>query len=474
MNLITILLAASLGVIPAPKEVSLTGGQTDPSAVKREIVRIRKSLPAEGYVLKVRPRSVKIIAGSDAGVFYAHQTLEQEKEIYGFYKRGTVKDSPRFSWRGYMLDESRHFFGEEYVKKTLDAMAYFKLNKFHWHLTDAPGWRIEIEKYPLLTEVGAIGHHTDPCAPARFYTKDQIRSIVQYAAERHIEIIPEFDMPGHASAANRAYPENSGGGNGFTFNVGREETYAFIEEVFDEFFELFPSDYIHIGGDEVSHGSACWNDNPDIQALMERENYNDLKQAEGYFLARVIKMLGEKGKKVICWDDVMDSSLDLEGVSIMWWRHERADHLTGALDNGHPAILTPRDPLYLDFVQYPGHSQGRHEWKGGFMCDTQEDIYRFPDDNVSEVELTPAREAEVLGIQGNLWSETVDNCPRAEHMSWPRLCAIAESAWSMPWRKDYQDFELRMEEAYKYLDRIGIWYFDPRDPERRPELPSAR
>ena len=474
MHILTFLIAASLGIIPAPQEVNLKGGQTDPSAVKREVVRIRKRLPEEGYVLKVRPRTVRIIAGSEAGVFYARQTLAQELNIHGAYMRGTVKDSPRFAWRGYMLDESRHFFGEEYVKKTLDAMAYFKLNKFHWHLTDAPGWRIEIKNYPMLTEVGAIGHHTDPEAPAQFYTQDQIRDIVNYAAERHIEIIPEFDMPGHASAANRAYPENSGGGNGFTFNVGREETYAFIEKVFDEFFELFPSSYIHIGGDEVSHGSACWNDNPDIQALMRKEGYTDLKQAEGYFLARVIRMLKEKGKTVICWDDVIDSGLDIDGIAVMWWRHERPDHLTGALDGGTPAILTPRDPLYLDFVQYPGHTQGRHEWKGEFMCDTQEDIYRFPDTNVSEVEMTPGRESNVLGIQGNLWSETVDNGQRAEHMSWPRLCAIAESAWTLPARKDYKDFEERMEYAYKYMDGCGIWYFDPRDPERRPELPMPR
>lgn len=480
MSILTIiLLAATLDIIPAPREVNLKGGQVSPSEIKRETVRINPKLPREGYVLEVKGNAVKITAGSQTGVFYARQTLAQEKDIYGGYKIGTIKDSPRFEWRGYMLDESRHFFGEEYVLKTLDLMAYFKLNKFHWHLTDSPGWRIEIKKYPLLTEIGARGYLGHPDAAPQFYTQDQIRRIVKYAADRGIEVIPEFDMPGHFNAANRAYPQFKGGYEGdfrdyFTLNVGMEEAYSFIEDIFDELFQLFPSKYIHIGGDEVYPNNKRWVNTPEIKALMDREGYTDPRQAERHFLARVIGMLRAKGKTVICWDDVIDTGLNLDGTAIMWWRHERPDHLESALDESHPAILTPRDPLYMDYVQYPGHTQGRHEWKGEYMCDTLDEIYGFPDNNVSKVDITATRERMILGIQGNLWTETVDNTDRADHMSWPRLCAIAESGWSLPSNKSFNNFEERMNHAYQYLDSRLVWYFDHRDPLRRPELPVAR
>ena len=475
----TVLLSASLNVIPAPNETRLNGKEAPVTAMERCRVRFSKKLKPEEYILKVRRKSVKIKAGGPAGEFYARQTLAQERDNQGVLLRGTIKDSPRFEWRGYMLDESRHFFGEEFVLKTLDLMAYYKLNKFHWHLTDAPGWRIEIKKYPELTTVGATGCYTDPQAPPRFYTQDQVRRIVAYAAERHIEVIPEFDMPGHASAACRAYPWLMGGMDPddpdaqFTFNVGSEKVYEFISDVLDEIFSLFPSEYIHIGGDEVNFGSACWNDNPDIQALMKREGIEDLKQVEGWFLKKMAGVIAEKGHRLIAWDDVMDGGADVKEAAIMWWRHERPDHITQALDNGQKAILTPRRPLYLDFVQFPGHTQGRSSYRGEYVCCTLKDIHDFPEVNVAEVEFTPERLSNVLGIQGNLWTETVSTEERADHMSWPRLCAIAESGWTIPENKDFASFETRMDSAFKHLESRGVHFFDYRDPERYPEVPSA-
>lgn len=476
----SVLVSAALNVIPAPQEARLNGKEAPVAVAERCHVRISKKLKPEEYILKVTRRSVRIKAGGPAGEFYARQTLAQEIENQGMVLRGTIKDAPRFGWRGYMLDESRHFFGEEFVLKTLDQMAYYKLNKFHWHLTDSPGWRIEIKKYPLLTTVGATGCHTDPEAPAQFYTQEQIKKIVTYAAERHIEVIPEFDMPGHASSACRAYPWLMGGMDPddpnalFTFNVGSEKVYGFISDVLDEIFALFPSEYIHIGGDEVNFGSACWNDNPDIQALMKREGIEDIKKVEGWFLKKMAGIIAEKGHKLIAWDDVLDGGADVKDAAIMWWRHERPDHVAGAMDNGQKVILTPRRPLYLDFVQYPGHTQGRHDFRGEYVCCTLEDIYNFPEVNVAEVEFSPERLANVFGLQGNLWSETVKTAERADHMSWPRLCAIAESGWTLPDNKDYDSFKTRMEAAYAHLEAAGIHFFDNRDPGRYPELPVAQ
>ena len=466
-----------INVIPTPAEVCLTGRKASECAARNCTVTFNEKMGPEAYVLKIRPKSVKILAGGPAGEFYARQTIRQLIDNQGFLPVGTIKDSPRFEWRGYMLDESRHFFGEEYVLRTLEMMAYYKLNKFHWHLTDAPGWRMEVMKYPLLTRVGGVGNHTDPDAQPQFYTQEQIRRIVAYAAERQIEVIPEFDMPGHATSACRAYPFLSGGKQpvnpDFTFNVGSEAVFGFISDVLDEIFALFPSEYIHVGGDEVTHGNACWKENADILALMEREGLSDFRQVEGWFHREIARMVEGKGRKIIAWDDILDGGPASEDEAIMWWRHERPDHLTEALEGGVKAILTPRRPLYLDFVQYPGHTQGRHDFRGEYVCCTMKDIYFFPDVNVSEVEMTPERLQNVLGIQGNLWTEAVEAPQRAEYMSWPRLCAVAESAWTRAERKDFASFESRMGPALAHLEDAGVNFFDLRAPEASPAPPAA-
>lgn len=431
------------------------------------VLRLDDTAGSEGYTLRASGKSVEI-SGSRAGVFYGVQTLLQELRNGGV-RQGIITDSPRYGWRGFMLDEARHFFGKERVKALIDMMAYYKLNRFHWHLTDAQGWRVEIKAYPKLTEIGGIGCHSDPDTPARFYTQEDIREVVAYAAERHIEVIPEIDMPGHASAANRAYPEYNGGGTpqfaDFTFNVGKEETYEYLTGILREVAGLFPSDYVHIGGDEVFYGSDAWNRDPYVKRMMKREGLKTIKDAEGYFIKRMTDSVKVLGKKVIGWDDMLDFPLDKQENIICWWRHDRPQSLRKSLSEGYSTILCPRKPLYYDFVQDSTHKCGRI-WDG--FCPL-EDVYAFPDRWYEGWQVTEKDMAPVMGIQANLWTELVHDSDRFDFMIYPRLCALAEAAWTKPENKSYDSFSLRMESAYKLFDEMGIYYFDPRDPGRHPE-----
>lgn len=252
------------------KKLADSGYEMKLSSGKKAVKGINLSLDntlqnKEGYRLIIAPEQIQIKGGSPAGVFYGIQTLLQLL-ANGELRCGTIADAPRYEWRGYMLDEARHFSCEKRVKQILELMAYYKMNRFHWHLTDAQGWRIEIKQYPKLATIGGEGCHSDPDTPAQYYTQEQIRDIIAYARERHIEIIPEIDMPGHATAANKAYPEYSGGGTEehpeFTFNVGKEETYTYLTNILKEIAALFPSPYLHIGGDEVAYGIKAWETDP--------------------------------------------------------------------------------------------------------------------------------------------------------------------------------------------------------------------
>ncbi len=425
-------------------------------------------IPSEGYVLELQPRKVAIRGGSAAGVFYGIQTLLQEMQD-GVLPCGRIEDAPRYAWRGYMLDEARHFSGAARVKLLLDQMARFKMNRFHWHLTDEQGWRIEIKGYPRLATVGGTGCHSNPDTPAQYYTQEEIRDIVAYAAARHIEIIPEIDMPGHATASNRAYPEYSGGGTeqhpDFTFNVGKEETYTFLTDVLREVAALFPSEWLHLGGDEVAYGSEAWKRDPHVQALMAREGLTTVKQAERYFMRRMADSVRMLGKTLVGWDELLDLDMDPERCLVMWWRHDKPDYLRRALDGGYTTILCPRKPLYFDFVQHADHKWGR-VWDG--FCPL-EDVYAFPDAWFEGWGMTPERSAHILGIQANVWSELMHTAERVDFMTFPRLCALSEAAWSQPGVKDYDDFMRRMEAVFASFDRLGIYYFDPRNPGHHPE-----
>lgn len=456
-----------LPVIPAPQEVSLDGTLSR-TGLERMTCSIDHALPEEGYLIEATRDGIRLVGGSEAGLFYGRQTLEQQMENGGI-RCGRILDWPRYGWRGFMLDEARHFSGKERVKMILDQMARLKLNRFHWHLTDAQGWRIEIKGWPRLTETGAVGTHSDPEAPAAFYTQDDIREIVAYAAERHIVVVPEIDMPGHAAAANRSYPAYNGGGSptqpDFTFHPAKEETYAYLSSILREVADLFPGPWLHIGGDEVNYGSEAWLDSPEVARLMRREGLRDLKEVERYFLRRMADSVKVMGKIPVCWDDAMDLGLGQEGCLIGWWRHDRPDKIRRAMAEQIPTILCPRKPLYFDFVQHDDHQVGR-KWDG--FCPI-EDVYAFPESHYESWGLTEEDMTSAIGLQANLWSELLHNTDRVDYMVFPRIYALAEAAWTLPENKDYDSFSRRLEAEYRRMDAMGIYYYDYRDPQHHSE-----
>ena len=422
---------------------------------------------AEAYRIIVEKGKIVCRAFSAAGMFYAGQSLIQLIDADGKLPCMDISDKPQFEWRGVMLDESRHFFGKETVKQMLDIMARLKMNRFHWHLTDEPGWRIEIKQYPKLTEIGAEGNWDNRNAPRTFYTQDEIREIVKYADDRHIAVIPEIDMPGHASAASRAYPEISAGGTGrwagFTFHPAKETTYQFINNVLKEIAELFPAPYIHIGGDEVHYGNQIWFTDPVIQKFIQDNNLENEAGLEHYFVRRVCDMLGNLGKTMIGWDEIIASGVTPNKAIVMWWRHDRENQLAKALDKGFQVILTPRIPCYLDFVQDESHKIGRR-WSGNFGSLSK--VYQFPAGLDSIIN---GREKQILGMQANIWTERIADKKRLDFMAFPRIVAIAEAAWSNAERKNEADFEERLKLFLKYLDNRNIYYFNPFDKESTPE-----
>ncbi len=430
----------------------------------------------ESYSLTITPEGISLKGSDPAGVFYGIQTLIQQLKREAMpdslaFDCVEIEDFPRYEWRGLMLDDSRHFFGKVKVKQLLDMMARCKLNKFHWHLTDETGWRIEIKKYPKLTTVGAqLNWSQGKTDKAQFYTQDDIREIVRYAADRHIEIIPEIDMPGHATAACLAYPQLSGGGTKehphFTFNPGKEEVYAFLTDVLKEVIELFPSKYINIGGDEVVFAISSWEKDPAIQALVKKEGLNSYKDAEGYFCHRMSHVVRSLNRTVIGWDELMNHRpAPLPETNILWWRHDRVNVLKNALDAGYSTIMCPRIPLYFDFIQHKDHRWGR-TWDG---FGSSEDVYHFPDRNMVSWRLTPKQARYIKGMQGCLWTERIHTPERLDFMTYPRLFALAESAWTQPDKKNYEDFMRRMEFVFDMLDAHNIYYFDIRHPEKHRE-----
>jgi hexosaminidase len=426
----------------------------------------------DGYVMRITPEVINIHAATNAGHFHGLQSLVQLIEA-AQSEGGPVRlacrsivDAPRFAWRGFMLDESRHFTGEAGVKRLIDAMARFKLNRLHWHLTDSAGWRIEIKKYPELTRIGARGSETDrrPDAPVRFYTQDQIREIVAYAKQRAITIIPEIDMPGHADAAVSAYPQHDGGGYDsktdprkwprFTFNPAKQETLEFLDDILSEVAALFPeAEVIHFGGDEVHFGWHHWPKLPEVQALMKTENLADLAAVEAWFNRRMAGTINRLGFKTGGWDEIVARGLPSDKTLIWWWRHDKPEVLQTALDQGYPVILCPRLPCYLDFVQHESHLAGRR-WNGFNPLDQ---TYQFP----AGLGLSAVDEAKVLGVQACLWTEATVTQARRDFMTWPRLIALAEAAWTQENKKDFGSFESRLKPQFQWLDAKGIGYYDP-------------
>lgn len=423
----------------------------------------------EAYKLDVTSTDITIKASTKKGLYYGIQSVIQ-LVLFSANENGriairccSITDKPRYVWRGLMLDESRHFFGKEKVKQLIDYMALHKLNVFHWHLTDVAGWRIEIKKYPKLALVGGKGNDHDPNAEVKYYTQKEIAEIVKYAQDRFVEVIPEIDMPGHAAAANRAYPEYSGGGSekhpDFTFNPGKEEVYQYLSDILEEVKTLFPSEYIHVGGDEVHFGNQQWKEDADVQNLMKVHDLKDLKEVEQYFLRRMADSIAYIGKKVIGWDEVIKSGLNNKTTVVMWWRHDKPHLLNDAIEKGFKVVMCPRIPLYFDFVQHDSHKYGRR-W-GGF-CDIEK-VYRFPGTDIDR------DNKQIAGIQANVWTERIQNNERLDFMTFPRLSAMAEAAWSNDETKVYSAFVIRLTAMMRLFDMDGIYYFDPYNVEKHPE-----
>jgi hexosaminidase len=379
-----------------------------------------------------------------------------------------ITDSPRYQWRGLMLDESRHFFGKEKVKQLLDWMAYYKLNKFHWHLTDVQGWRIEIKKYPKLTSIGGHGIYSDSSsAEAKYYTQDEIKEIVAYAAERFIAVIPEIDMPGHATAANRAYPEYSGGSVAgfpdFTFNPAIESTYQYLGDIIKETNALFPAHMIHLGGDEVAYGVKAWSLSPAIAAMMQKNNFADVGELERYFFRRMTDTVTSLGSKILAWDEAVGANLPPDKTIIFWWRQNLPGQLHLALQKNYQVVLCPRLPLYFDYVQDSGHISGR-KWNG--VLNRVTDVYNFPDRQVSPDELGSK---QIIGVQANIWTEMISSEKRLDFMLFPRIAGLAEAAWTAPELKNETSFNDRLKAGFKNYDSAGIYYYNPFDPSAHPE-----
>jgi hexosaminidase len=443
------------------------------------ILKFNAALPFEHYEIQINNERIVISAGSGEGIFYGSMSLLQlinssSKNSSGFISLPalTIKDGPALEWRGLMLDESRHFFGVEKVKQILDWMAYYKLNRFHWHLTDEPGWRLEILQYPKLGLVGGVGSYTNPNAPAKYYLQSEIREIVAYARQRKIEVIPEIDMPGHATAANRAYPEFSGGGSernpDFTFHPGKEETYSFLTNILKETDVLFPSRMIHLGGDEVSFGNQMWKEDTHVIDLMKRERLTGLNDVEKYFMRRMADSLYAIGSRILVWDEMADAGLPQDKTIIFWWRHDKPEQLKLGLNNGYKTVICPRIPFYFDFVQHDSHRFGRR-WAGDF--NTLERVYSF---SLGQLALSDIEKSNILGFQANIWTETINNEQRLDYLLFPRIAALAESAWSAGGKKKFDDFLIRLKPHTALYQKEKIYFFNPYLPAEYPEPPLIK
>ena len=456
-----------------------TVNQSEKSGIYLVLTNIGKSKANdEAYTLNVTANKVTIAAHTENGVFNGITTLLQlvraAKTIHKALQIPalSITDQPAYAWRGLMLDESRVFFGKEKVKAIVDWMAFYKLNRFHWHLTDEPGWRLEIKKYPRLTLVGGIGNYFNPNAPAQYYTQSDIKEIISYAAERFITVLPEIDMPGHATAANMAYPEYSGGGSKahpeFTFNPGKESTYQYLTHIVKETNVLFPAAMVHLGGDEVSFGNEKWKIDPDITRLKQKENLKDDKAVERYFMKRMADSVYQMNAKVLVWDEMADAGLPVDNTIIFWWRHEQANQLKKALNNNYQTVLCPRLPLYFDFVQDSTHQYGR---KWDKLYNSIENVYNFDPVKLAE---NAEQGKYILGLQANLWTETVPTVQRLDYLLFPRIGALAETAWTTIANKNTADFMKRITTHLLLYKQAGLYYYDPFVPLKNPEPVSEK
>ena len=469
---------------PTGFDLAVTRRTANGSAAPGGIVLVRvPALGPEAYTLDVSPRGVVVAASTPAGAFYGLETLKQllPAAIYREAPLGNtvwraaavhVEDAPRFAWRGAHLDVARHFEPKEFVKKYIDLLARHKMNRFHWHLTEDQGWRIEIMKYPRLTTVGSCREQTlvgpyvsDPAKRVfdgkrhcGFYTQDDVREVVAYAADRMITVIPEIEMPGHAQAAIHAYPQLSSrpdsspgvlqvwGVSDFILNP-TDSTVMFMQDVLTEVLALFPGPYIHIGGDEA--GKAQWKANPQIQARIKALGLKDEHEMQSWFIRQMDTFLTARGRRLIGWDEILEGGL-AENATVMSWRG--MDGGIAAAKANHDVVMAPGSHTYFD------HYQSRDKTKeplaiGGFTpLDT---VYAF---EPVPPQLTAAEAKHVLGAQAQLWTEYMPNAKHVEYMAYPRMVALSEVLWSAKTRRDYADFTTRLPAHLARLDALDVNY----------------
>ncbi|HEY4324829.1 MAG TPA: family 20 glycosylhydrolase [Mucilaginibacter sp.] len=455
--------------------IEKNGAATVNNAIVLTLSHVPDTLGKEGYQLMVSPKQIVATSTDVQGVFYALQSIYQ---LLPAYPSGTINipamkilDKPRFGWRGMMLDVGRHFYPVDFVKKFIDYLAMYKMNSFHWHLTEDQGWRIEIKKYPKLTQVGAWRNETmvgkygrKPGGPeydhmryGGFYTQDQVREIVAYAKERYITVIPEIEMPGHALAALTAYPELSCTGGPFevgkkwgvfddVYCAGNEKTFQFLEDVLSEVVELFPSPIIHIGGDECP--KTRWKACPKCQERMKAEGLKDEHELQSYFIKRIEKFLLTKNRSIIGWDEILEGGL-APNASVMSWRGIAGG--IAAAKQKHNVIMSPNSYMYIN--HYQGSQDMEPDAPGGIL--TLEKVYSYEPVPTS----LAADEAQYIkGVQANLWTEYISTEQHVEYMIFPRLAAVSEVSWTQPQLKDWDNFKVRMSNEYKRYEAKGINY----------------
>ncbi|MEJ5960789.1 beta-N-acetylhexosaminidase [Pedobacter immunditicola] len=460
---------------------SVSGFRTEKSKNKgqsqiRLLIEPDKLIGDEGYHLRINLNGITISANTDKGIFYGLQSLLQLLPVYRTNAELQlpllkVVDYPRFKWRGMMLDVSRHFFSAEAVKSYIDLLAMYKMNVFHWHLTDSEGWRLEIKKYPKLTTVGAWRKEipgsvfykknqelpTDTFNYGGFYTQQQARDVVKYAADRNIMVVPEIEMPGHSDAALAAYPElsctglpqqvrsSSGGEPNALANycAGKDESFEFLENVLKEVMTIFPSEYIHVGGDEVNKTS--WKMCSACQKRIKEEGLKDEYELQSYFIKRMGVFLHQNNKRLIGWDEILEGGLAPE-ATVMSWRGEKGGIQAAKLK--HPVVMAPVEPLYLNryqadtlVIQQPLAAK--------YSINTLKEVYDY---DPIPLELNPAESAFILGAQACLWTEFIGSPTELEKMALPRLLALSEVLWSPKAAKDWMKFNKKL---YFHSRRLG-------------------
>lgn len=450
-------------------------------------------LPASGYRLSITPKSIRITGKDAAGAYYGTRSLLQllpagNAEVWATTKPAMVSaaeisDYPRFAWRGMMLDVGRHFQPVDDIKGFLDWMAFHKLNVFHWHLTEDQGWRIEIKKYPKLTEVGAFRDSSPPYGNRNsddgvryggFYTQAQIKDIVAYAAARHINIVPEIELPGHAAAAIAAYPElgNSDipgyapkvmtrwGVHPYIF-APKEETFRFLEDVLTEVCALFPSSFIHVGGDEAPKNQ--WKQSKFAQELMKREHLKNEEELQSWFIRRIGKFLESKNRRLIGWDEIQEGGLPKTATMMVWRDAKWGKH---ALSLGNNVVMATTSHTYFDYYQNPGNQEmakgKEYECIGGHL--PIDKVYSY---NPAFIAENPAQEKQILGTQAQLWSEYFKDMKKVQYMAFPRLAAIAEVAWTPQAAKNYDEFSQRLQGVMHHYDAGKLNYCKPVPPVKK-------